>query len=169
MTMPGGQSPARHAFLVLTTLLNMGTLALATSVYASRICPPGRFIIESDVTLPDTAASKRPEPIWPSGFLDLQFLHDVVTIDDDIYYRTRLVSPDTLEAYMQHLQDYGTRNSHSSQILQAGSWLMDQLLLFGYEDVVLDPIDFGAGTVLGPLGNIVATKVELGRLPVRAH
>jgi hypothetical protein len=67
------------------------------------------------------------------------------------------VSMDSLAAYIQHLEDYGTRYVQSPQIIEAGHWLEDRLLGFGYTDTGLQRIS-PDGKVQLATANVVATK-----------
>jgi hypothetical protein len=97
-------------------------------------------------------------PLWPSGFLGIEFVHDVVARDNTIYNRTRLVSPDTLASYIQHLQDYGTRHSDSPEVVYAGRWLVNTLGRFGYPDTLFEVLQGPKGEILGRAGNVTGSK-----------
>jgi len=111
-----------------------------------------------DLAAPGSEAAIPSSPSVPSGFLGLDFVHDSVIPNNSVFHRTLGVSPDTLEACIQHLQDYGTRNTHSPQVLLAGQWLRDRLLRYGYDNAVIAPISFGSGTGSGSAGNVIASR-----------
>lgn len=45
-----------------------------------------------------------------------------------------LLNPDTLQAHVQHLQDYQTRHAMAGNQLQIATWLADQFESYGYSD-----------------------------------
>jgi hypothetical protein len=101
---------------------------------------------------------EKPWPIRKEGFLGLDFIHDTVLVDPDYRWILGSVSADTLEAYIQHLQDYGTRYTNSPQILKAGEWLLKRLYGFGYSDTLLQSVKIGDPKIKVAPGNVVATK-----------
>jgi hypothetical protein len=93
-------------------------------------------------------------------FPDFNFVHDVVTPQPQVFALTNKVSQDSLAAYIQHLEDYGTRYVSSPQIKEAEHWLGDKLRAFGYSDVGLTSIA-PDGKVQLASANVVATKTGL--------
>lgn len=98
----------------------------------------------------------------PYGFLDLEFIHDVVTPDIRFAAVIQHVSEDTLRSAIQHLENYGTRHCESFQITRAADWMQRRLVLMGYEGTYLQDVKNAHGLDL-PSQNVIATK------PGRTH
>jgi hypothetical protein len=96
-------------------------------------------------------------PISPAGFSDLDFIHEVVEPNDEIQGLLGLVSPDSLGANIQHLEDYGTRYIQSPQTIKAARWLVRRLLQFGYADTLMQTVTIDKKVSLAP-PNVAATK-----------
>ncbi len=102
--------------------------------------------------------------IRPSGFLDLDFVHDeVVARDRFIAKLARRVDPDTLASYIQRLEDFGTRHSESDEIVRAGRWIVNTLGRFGYPDTTFESLSAGRGISAGNAGNVTGSKPGLRR------
>jgi hypothetical protein len=97
-------------------------------------------------------------PAWDLEFPDLDFIHDEITPNEEYQRIVKRVSPDTLGAYIQHLEDYGTRYAHAPQAVDAGLWLLKKLWNLGYPDTLLQSIALEGKVKLGP-GNVIAAKV----------
>lgn len=97
-------------------------------------------------------------PMWRSGFLDLEFVHDAVITDIHVASLVRLISPDTLASYIHRLQNFGTRYSGTSGNARAGRWIVDTLERFGYPDTDYDVIEGPKGELLGNPGNVTGSK-----------
>jgi hypothetical protein len=91
------------------------------------------------------------------GFPDFDFLHEVVIPDNDIVGMLERVNVDSLTAYIQHLEDYGTRYADSPQVIEAGYWLENKLVEFGYADAGMQGVA-PDGKVKLASTNVVAIK-----------
>ena len=107
------------------------------------------------------AVTARP-PAGTSGFLGPEFIHDTITRDPAYWDLLERVSPDTLGAVIQHLQDYGTRHTSSVQALHAGRWIVKRLVGYGYSDTLMQQIKIGDKVHLAPR-NVIATKEGITR------
>jgi hypothetical protein len=96
-------------------------------------------------------------PSLSSGFLGPEFIHETITLDPTYLDILDDVSPDTLGAVIQHLQDYGTRHTSSVQALHAGRWIVKRLVSYGYSDTLMQQIKIGDKVHLAPR-NVIATK-----------
>jgi hypothetical protein len=99
----------------------------------------------------------RPWPVPARGFPEYQFIHDTVTPDPSVRDVLAMVSQDSLSAYIQHLEDYGTRYVESPQAAKAGQWLLNRLLGFGYSETSFRSVS-PDGKVQLAAANVVATK-----------
>jgi hypothetical protein len=57
---------------------------------------------------------------------------------DDIYAMMAQVNMDTLEAFVQHLQDYGTRNAYKTGGIYAQNWILGKFQSFGLDTELHD-------------------------------
>ncbi len=127
----GGRSASRRA----------GTAATAGAEYASARGLP----------------VERGCPTGPAGFLDLEFVNEVVEPSRTFANRIRYVSQDTLRSTIEHLENYGTRYYESFQIIRAAEWLKKRLLGMGYGDVYFQDVRDPQGRLIGSK-NVVAVK-----------
>jgi aminopeptidase YwaD len=107
--------------------------------------------------------------VWPvrsSGFGDLTFLNEEVTVNEEFRHIVQRVRADSIAANIQHLQDYGTRYAYTQQCLAAGKWLLKRLWNYGYPDTVLSRIVVDPKVTLAQ-GNVSATKPGSTRPDIR--
>jgi hypothetical protein len=136
---------------------------------------PGFYVLDEDggglIAVADPEAVKaargvgfltvpldRKWPMWPSGFLGMEFINETVERDARINNRTRLVSPDTLASYIQHLQNYGSRHTDSPGVILAGQWLVNTLGRFGYPDTTYEVMRGPRGEILSRDGNVSGSR-----------
>jgi hypothetical protein len=147
LLLPGPNSPPVSTLDVL--VLNEdreGAIVAADQNAASRAISRGFKAVPLDRTW----------PIRSSGFLDQQFVHEVITPDNGYIQLAGLVNPDTLESMIQWLEDYETRHSDTQQVLQAARWLRRRLEGFGYMDAFIQGVKLGKIQIAS--GNVVAKK-----------
>ncbi|MDW7679277.1 MAG: M28 family peptidase, partial [bacterium] len=99
--------------------------------------------------------SNTPKPIPPQSPPPLKL--SVEQPDPVILSIIDKVSPDSLRAFVERLQNFRTRYTYSDSIIPAGQWIYDKYLSLGYTDVKFDT--FYLNNV--PHRNIIATKPGL--------
>ena len=99
--------------------------------------------------------SNTPKPIPPQSPPPLKL--SVEQPDPVILSIIDKVSPDSLRAFVERLQNFRTRYTYSDSIIPAGQWIYDKYQSFGYTDVKFDT--FYLYNV--PHRNIIATKPGL--------
>lgn len=72
---------------------------------------------------------------------------------DEIEQMLAQVNADSLEAIVQHLEDYGTRNAYTSQSVEAQNWIYDKFASYGL-DVELHDFSMPSGAASD---NVIAT------------
>ncbi len=96
-------------------------------------------------------------PVWSSSFINLSFVNEEVTVNDEFLDIVHRVRRDSIAANIQHLQDYGTRYASTPQCLAAGKWLLERLWNYGYPDTVLKRITVDKDITIAQ-GNVIASK-----------
>lgn len=143
--------------LFVIAAVAVGPPLCAAAAASSALCPPDSSLSRSDREAKTLDIQKAPRGDAGSGFLDPKFLYDEVHPNPVFVSATGLVAPDSLRSYIQHLEDYGTRHSLSKQVKEAGHWLRDRLIGFGYEDVALDSVRIGDAEGDPIRDNVIAT------------
>lgn len=77
----------------------------------------------------------------------------VMTVRADIEAMLAQVSQDSLQAIVQHLEDYGTRNAYTPQSVDAQNWIYDRFASYGL-DVELHDFTMPGGSASD---NVIAT------------
>ncbi|MCP4634217.1 MAG: M20/M25/M40 family metallo-hydrolase, partial [candidate division Zixibacteria bacterium] len=106
----------------------------------------GRILVKCfDINLPADRYFEVPRNIRPSGLLL-----------DDIDSLMNLVSADSIETYLQRLQDFQTRYTCTDSVWAAGEWIANKFVSWGIDSVASD--EFWAPFPNCTTRNIVATK-----------
>ena len=66
--------------------------------------------------------------------VSLNYKSGSIQYRDDISDMISQVDIDTLEAYVQHLQDFGTRNAYKNGSIQAQNWILGKFQSYGLHD-----------------------------------
>lgn len=134
--LPKGETLYRHDRQVLVRATEEDALALARAGY--------RLQRISHVPKPLTRASV-PTPAVSAGY------------DSTTANIIAQVSADTLERWVQRLQDSRTRYTYSDSIRKAAQWILQQYVALGLTDVEFDTF-YVSGV---PHFNVIATKRDL--------
>jgi aminopeptidase YwaD len=105
-------------------------------------------------------------PVQGSGFRDLDFVNEEVTVNEEYMDLVQRVRADSIAANIQHLEDYGTRYAYTQQCLAAGKWLLKRFWSYGYPDTALAGILIDPKVTLAQ-GNVSATKTGSTRPDIR--
>lgn len=143
----GGQAPALPRDFTVLILDDDGALVAAQEAAAHDARLAGLKVMPLE----------GPRPVSKTDFIDLDFVHDGAVALDEYLHITRRVDPDSIGAFIQHLQDYGTRYVYTREATRAGQWLLKRLWGFGYPDTLLQPVHLDGKVSIAP-GNVVATK-----------
>ncbi len=85
--------------------------------------------------------------------------------DDTIQSILGHINTDSIESYIQHLQNYGSRHLLRPERREAAQWLKEKYISFGFQDVVID--SFECHTHLYPIDtttwqyNVIARKIGI--------
>lgn len=69
-----------------------------------------------------------------------------------------LVSQDSVQAYLEHLESYGGRVAGTPNVQAARDWIQDKFVSFGYDSVYLDPFYAYIDGIYRQNNNVIAVK-----------